>query len=92
MWLLRFSQKPQRFLQFLHALIDDGTSKCPLNYPHGAEHEIRLVEIWIPAAFGRTILIDATKVIFQERAGGSTGLPGVLVARSERSRDVSINC
>jgi hypothetical protein len=69
------------FLQFFHYLIHDWTGECPLNHPHGAEHEIRLVEIWVSAAVGRAVFVDAAKVILQERAGDCAGLPGGLAVR-----------
>ena len=74
----RFSRKAQRFLQLL--LIDNRAGKCSLDHPQGTEHEIRLVEIRISAAFGRTVFIDAAEIIFQERAGSGSSSPRIFTA------------
>ncbi len=84
------SQHWNSSLQF-HSLAFESQSG-QLNHPHSAEHEIRPAEIRISAAFGRTVLVDAAKVIFQERAGAARVCHGFSPFASERSRYVSINC
>src|SRR5215469_17853937 len=80
----RFSQKTERFLQFLHHLIDNRAGKCSLDHRRGTENEIRLVEIRISAAFGRTVFINAAKIILQERAGRGSSLPGIVTVGVRR--------
>jgi len=72
------ARKTERFLQLLHHLIHNRASKCSLDHRQGTDHEIRLVEIRISAAFGRTVFIDAAKIILQERAGSGSSLPGIV--------------
>lgn len=76
--VLRVSRKTERFLQLLHHLIDNRAGKCSLDHRQGTDHEIRLVEIRISAAFGRTVFINAAKIILQERAGSGSSLPGIV--------------
>lgn len=54
---------------------------CSFNHSYSPEYEIRLVKIRIAAAISGTALIDAAKVIFQERAGSGASCPRFLVAR-----------
>lgn len=75
---LRFALKIKRFLQFLHHLIDNRAGKCSLDHRQGTDHETRLVEVRISVAVGRTVFIDAAKIILQERAGSGSSLPGIV--------------
>ena len=75
---MRFSRKIERFLQLLHHLIDNRAGKGSLDHRQGADHEIGLVEIRIAAAFSGTVFINAAQIIFQERAGSGSSLPGIV--------------
>src|SRR5947209_8231704 len=70
----------QGFFQFFEHLINDGTGKRSPDHSHGARYEFRLIQIWVAAAIGRTVLVHAAEVVFQERAGGGACRPRRLAA------------
>ena len=76
--LLTVLRKAQRFLQFLHYLIDNWTGKGSLDHPQGSGNEAGRVEIRICAALGRAVFIDAAKIVLQEWAGSGSSLPRIL--------------
>src|SRR5258708_3827158 len=75
------TREAQGFFQFFHDLIDNRTGKRPINHSQGAEHELRLVKIWIAAAIGWTVLIYAATIVFQERTRGRACRPGIIIER-----------